>query len=285
MWKLKQPDTTFLFNQINSLTLAIDLIFLFWIIQVTLGAHSLSLIKWNKPVNLQLCVHEPVCVHDPVCSCFRPLIPKLFDLLTCRWCLMWAVGPEYCPCSLPGQGPKKSLQLTNQKSSIRLWTLSGKSPTPFEGISCLFPILDTRHRINPFVQGPQLTRSQKHVSIQMTSSWHLLIWSSLQFFSVTCSQFFRVESFTSTRASALYVYLQHSFHHTPASKMHFWLKGHYKCYCHHYASECLISKTMRFAGEKKDIFNFTAHWPAVGVRVSMQAPSQVPKNWKLCRRN
>lgn len=127
MWKLKQPDTTFLFNQINSLTLAMDLIFLFWIIQVTLGAHSLSLMKWNKPVNLQL----TLCVHDPMCSCFGPLIPKLFDLLTCRWCLMWAVGPEYCPCSLPGQGPNKSLQLTNQKSSIRLWTLSGKSHTPF----------------------------------------------------------------------------------------------------------------------------------------------------------
>lgn len=49
---------------------------------------------------------------------------------------MWAVGQEYCPCSLPGQGPKKSLQSTNQKSSIRLWTLSGKSHTLFEGISC-----------------------------------------------------------------------------------------------------------------------------------------------------
>lgn len=164
MWKLKQPDTTFLFNQINFLTLGFNLPFL----------NNSSHIRSPQPFINEM-KQAPKFAVDPVCSCCGPLIPKLFDLLTCRWCLMWAVGQEYCPCSLPGQGPKKSLQLTNQKSSIRLWTLSGKSHTLFEGISCLFPVLVMMQRIYPFVQGPQLTHSQKHVDIQMTSSWYLLI--------------------------------------------------------------------------------------------------------------
>lgn len=57
--------------------------------------------------------------------------------------------------------------------------------------------------------------------------------------------------FTSIRASAVPTSTcNHLLHHTPASKMHFWVRGHYDCYYYHYVRDCRISKTTGLLKEK-----------------------------------
>lgn len=53
--------------------------------------------------------------------------PKKIPVFSCRWCWTWGVAPASCPCLLPAPEPGGSSASTNQKSSIRPWTLSGQS--------------------------------------------------------------------------------------------------------------------------------------------------------------